>query len=57
MLYGQGAVAGALNVVDKAPELSGEPQFEALASGGSFGSCQRWVLAVRLTLDDTVSHT
>src|SRR3984885_14530007 len=37
VLYGQGAVAGALNVVDKAPSF-GEPQFEALASGGSFGS-------------------
>src|SRR5216683_1512606 len=37
VLYGQGAVAGALNVVDKAPSF-GDPQFEALASGGSFGS-------------------
>jgi len=37
VLYGQGAIAGALNVVDKAPSF-GEPQFEALASGGSFGT-------------------
>jgi iron complex outermembrane receptor protein len=37
VLYGQGAIAGALNVVDKAPSF-GDPQFEALASGGSFGS-------------------
>ena len=37
VLYGQGAIAGALNVVDKAPSF-GDPQFEALASGGSFGT-------------------
>jgi iron complex outermembrane receptor protein len=37
VLYGQGAVAGTVNVVDKAPSF-GEPQVEALASGGSFGS-------------------
>lgn len=37
VLYGQGAVAGAVNVVDKAPGF-GDPQVEALASAGSFGS-------------------
>ena len=34
VLYGQGAVAGALNVVDKAPSF-GDPQFEALASAAA----------------------
>lgn len=37
VLYGQGAIAGAVNVVDKAPSF-GTPQIEALASAGSFGS-------------------
>jgi iron complex outermembrane receptor protein len=37
VLYGQGAIAGAVNVVDKAPSF-GEPQIEGLASAGSFGS-------------------
>jgi iron complex outermembrane recepter protein len=37
VLYGQGAIAGAVNVVDKAPSF-GAPQFEALASAGSFDS-------------------
>jgi iron complex outermembrane receptor protein len=37
VLYGQGAIAGAVNVVDKAPSF-GDPQFEALASSGSFDS-------------------
>jgi iron complex outermembrane receptor protein len=37
VLYGQGAVAGTVNVVDKAPSF-GDPQIEALASAGSFGS-------------------
>jgi len=37
VLYGQGAVAGAVNVVDKAPSF-GPAQVEALASAGSFGS-------------------
>jgi len=37
VLYGQGAVAGAVNVVDKAPSF-GPSQVEALASAGSFGS-------------------
>ncbi|HLZ99035.1 MAG TPA: TonB-dependent receptor [Steroidobacteraceae bacterium] len=35
VLYGQGAIAGALNVVDKAPSF-GAPQIEGLASSGSF---------------------
>src|SRR3984893_3552564 len=37
VLYGQGAIAGAVNVVDKAPSF-GEPQIEGLASAGSFES-------------------
>ena len=37
VLYGQGAIAGVVNVVDKAPSF-GEPQVEGLASAGSFGS-------------------
>ncbi len=37
VLYGQGAIAGALNVVDKAPSF-GTPQIEGLATSGSFGS-------------------
>jgi len=37
VLYGQGAIAGALNVVDKAPSFDA-PQIEGLASAGSFGS-------------------
>jgi iron complex outermembrane receptor protein len=35
VLYGQGAIAGAVNVVDKAPSF-GTPQIEGLASSGSF---------------------
>jgi iron complex outermembrane receptor protein len=35
VLYGQGAIAGAVNVVDKAPSF-GTPQVEGLASSGSF---------------------
>ena len=37
VLYGQGAIAGAVNVVDKAPSFDA-PQIEGLASAGSFGS-------------------
>src|ERR1019366_7648641 len=37
VLYGQGAVAGVINVVDKAPSF-GAPQVEALASSGSYGT-------------------
>src|SRR6266404_8978912 len=37
VLYGQGAVAGALNVVDKAPSF-GTPQIEGLATSGSFNT-------------------
>ncbi len=37
VLYGQGAVAGVVNVVDKAPSF-GTPQIEALATIGNFGS-------------------
>src|SRR6266478_5856567 len=37
VLYGQGAIAGAVNVVDKAPSFT-TTQLEALASSGSFGS-------------------
>src|SRR6202795_1022565 len=35
VLYGQGAIAGALNVVDKAPSFA-TPQIEGLATSGSF---------------------
>ena len=35
VLYGQGAIAGAINVVDKAPSF-GAPQIEGLATSGSF---------------------
>jgi iron complex outermembrane receptor protein len=35
VLYGQGAIAGALNVVDKAPSF-GTPQIEGLATSGSY---------------------
>ncbi|MDP9012913.1 MAG: TonB-dependent receptor [Pseudomonadota bacterium] len=35
VLYGQGAIAGALNVVDKAPSFDA-PQVEGLATSGSF---------------------
>lgn len=37
VLYGQGAIAGVVNVVDKAPSF-GTPQIEALATAGSFNS-------------------
>jgi iron complex outermembrane recepter protein len=37
VLYGQGAIAGAVNVVDKAPSFDA-PQIEGLASAGSFGA-------------------
>jgi iron complex outermembrane recepter protein len=37
VLYGQGAIAGAVNVVDKAPSFD-TPQIEGLASGGSFNT-------------------
>jgi len=37
VLYGQGAIAGAVNVVDKAPSF-GEPQVEGLAASGTFGT-------------------
>jgi iron complex outermembrane recepter protein len=37
VLYGQGAIAGALNVVDKAPSF-GASQIEGLATSGSFGT-------------------
>jgi len=37
VLYGQGAIAGAVNVVDKAPSF-GEPQIEGLAASGNFGT-------------------
>ena len=37
VLYGQGAIAGALNVVDKAPSF-GASQVEGLATSGSYGS-------------------
>jgi iron complex outermembrane recepter protein len=37
VLYGQGAIAGALNVVDKAPSF-GTPQIEGLATSGSFNT-------------------
>ncbi len=37
VLYGQGAIAGAINVVDKAPSF-GASQIEGLATSGSYGS-------------------
>jgi iron complex outermembrane recepter protein len=37
VLYGQGAIAGALNVVDKAPSF-GTPQMEGLATIGSYNT-------------------
>jgi iron complex outermembrane receptor protein len=37
VLYGQGAIAGALNVVDKAPSF-GTPQIEGLATIGSYNT-------------------
>src|ERR1700694_1235394 len=37
VLYGQGAVAGVVNVVDKAPSF-GAPQIEGLATRGRYGS-------------------
>jgi iron complex outermembrane recepter protein len=37
VLYGQGAIAGALNVVDKAPSF-GPSQIEGLGTSGSFGT-------------------
>jgi iron complex outermembrane receptor protein len=37
VLYGQGAIAGALNVVDKAPSFSAS-QIEGLATSGSYGT-------------------
>jgi iron complex outermembrane receptor protein len=37
VLYGQGAIAGAVNVVDKAPSF-GPSQIEGLASSGSYGT-------------------
>ena len=37
VLYGQGAIAGAINVVDKAPSF-GPAQIEALGTSGSYGS-------------------
>ena len=37
VLYGQGAIGGAVNVVDKGPSF-GEPGIEALAAAGDFGT-------------------
>src|SRR5258708_32470749 len=37
VLYGQGAIAGAINVVDKAPSF-GTPQIEGLATSGSYNT-------------------
>src|ERR1700692_3288765 len=37
VLYGQGAIAGALNVGDKAPSFA-TPQIEGLATSGSYGT-------------------
>jgi iron complex outermembrane recepter protein len=37
VLYGQGAIAGALNVVDKAPSF-GTPQIEGLGTSGSYNT-------------------
>ena len=37
VLYGEGALAGAINLVPKRPQF-GSPQAQALLSGGSFGS-------------------
>src|SRR5260370_40509607 len=37
VLYGQGAIAGALNVVDKAPSFA-TPQIEGLATSGSYNT-------------------
>jgi iron complex outermembrane receptor protein len=37
VLYGQGAIAGALNVVDKAPSF-GTPEIEGLATSGSYNT-------------------
>lgn len=37
VLYGQGAIAGAINVVDKAPSF-GPSQVEGLATAGSYGT-------------------
>lgn len=37
VLYGQGAIAGVVNVVDKAPSF-GRPELEAMASSGSFNT-------------------
>src|ERR1700676_3040451 len=37
VLYGQGAIAGAINVVDKAPSF-GPSQVEVLATAGSYGT-------------------
>jgi iron complex outermembrane recepter protein len=37
VLYGQGAIAGVVNVVDKAPSF-GPPRMEALAAIGNFGA-------------------
>src|ERR1700719_831202 len=53
VLYGQGAIAGAVNVVDKAPSF-GASQVEGLATSGSFNSTNIG-LGGTTHFDDTVA--
>lgn len=64
VLYGQGAIAGTVNVISKKPDLGGDA-FDALASYGRFDSSQVGVggnkvlgdgLALRVDLSRTASH-
>ncbi|MGO4779449.1 TonB-dependent receptor plug domain-containing protein, partial [Lysobacter sp. 2RAB21] len=50
VLYGEGALAGAINLVPKRPNFDGRA-FEALAGWGSFGS-QRYAVDANVPLSD-----
>lgn len=53
VLYGEGALAGAINLVPKRPNFDGDA-FSALLGWGSFGS-QRYALDANLPLDPTLA--
>ena len=64
VLYGQGSIAGTVNVISKKPTLSGN-SFDAVASYGSFATSQAGIggnfvlsdtLALRADLSRTASH-
>lgn len=53
VLYGEGALAGAINLVPKRPHFEGA-QFQGLMSWGRFGS-QRYAIDANRTFDDSLA--